>query len=992
MRIRPTLAPLPFVFCLLVTVLPGVAAGNDSWHVTSWTTDDALPQGSVYAIHETADGYLWFTTFGGLVRYDGIEFTVFAKATTPGLRSNRFTALFESVDGTLWAGTEDGFVTRCRSGAFTTYSVDGTVTPVLSISADDSSPPWAFTEHGLFRFDGTRFVRAGPPAITRRFLYMTGSAAVDDAGVTVLHPGRPARLLPFEGLLAANAKGTVRADGKSLWIVDADKGIFRFDHDALSRIDNPVALDVIRNATAPVAGADFIGAFTQSRDGAFWIAQASRGIARVDGHSVEWITPEDGLCGLVVMRLYEDREGTMWATTRGSGISVIRRRRARTFGAAAGMDPPNAYPILSYDGQLLVGSWGGGVYRFDGQHFHRSLPSTGWVTSLADGGDGTVWVSTRNGGVQRVRGDEMRSFGTADGLPSSFIPVIYRAGNGQLWFGTSNGLATLAPGDRFVSYRMSSAGWNFIRSIAEEHDGALLLGTQAGVARFRDGRFSIVADERSLSSASIRAIHVDVDGTTWIGTYDGGLNRLREGQVATITTRQGLFDNGVFAIVEDGAFFWMSSNRGVYRVSRYDLNAVADGRITAVSSLALTRSDGLLSAECNGGTQPVAARTPDGKLWFPTQEGIVSIDPRLVPESLPAPQIIMSGVAIDGEPRSPSEELRVPPSGKRVEFRFVAPTMFESRLIRYRYKLEGFDRGWNDNGGARVVAYTNIPPGRYRFVVSASNGAGRWSQPAATELRVLPPFWRTNWFMIAAVAAASLLLGTAYRMRVAAIERKQALQVEFSRRLLTEQEGERKRVASELHDSLGQNLLIIRNRALLALDQDSPSIAKEQLEEISSTASSAIDEVRRIAHNLRPVELDHLGLTRSLGVLLRKMSSSSNILFSGDLEPVDGLLTKEAEVNIFRIVQEWLSNVARHSDANAAVVSLRREDHTLRLRIRDDGSGFSRAQAAKDERLGIGLRSIAERAHMLGGTYDIQSTLGEGTSMTIEFPVRESEA
>jgi ligand-binding sensor domain-containing protein len=130
MRIRGTLAPIPFVLCIFLTVLSGLASGNDAWHVTSWTTDDALPQGSVYAIHETADGYLWFTTLGGLVRYDGIEFTVFAKATTPGLRSNRFTTLFESTDGTLWAGTEDGFVTRYRDGSFTTYSVDGTVTPV----------------------------------------------------------------------------------------------------------------------------------------------------------------------------------------------------------------------------------------------------------------------------------------------------------------------------------------------------------------------------------------------------------------------------------------------------------------------------------------------------------------------------------------------------------------------------------------------------------------------------------------------------------------------------------------------------------------------------------------------------------------------------------------------------------------------------------------------------------------------------------------------
>jgi signal transduction histidine kinase len=317
-----------------------------------------------------------------------------------------------------------------------------------------------------------------------------------------------------------------------------------------------------------------------------------------------------------------------------------------------------------------------------------------------------------------------------------------------------------------------------------------------------------------------------------------------------------------------------------------------------------------------------------------------------------------------------------------VEFRFAAPSSVGSLLTRYRYKLEGYDRGWNEIAGERVAAYTSLPPGRYRFVVTASNAAGRWNEtPASTSLRVLPPFWSTWWFRASVIAAVALLLWALFRLRMRAIEREQAAQAAFSQRLLTQQEEERKRVAGELHDSLGQSLLIIKNRALLALDGS----GEQQLEEISATASAAIDEVRRIAHNLRPVELDHLGLTRSLQVLVQRMSSSSPILFSGDLEPVDKLLTKEAEVNVFRIVQEWLSNVARHSKATAAVVSLRRRDHHLRLRIQDDGSGVALRPA--DGRAGIGLRSIAERVEMLGARYDIRSKPGEGTTMTVEVPL-----
>jgi signal transduction histidine kinase/ligand-binding sensor domain-containing protein len=966
--------------------LPATADGS-AWQVTSWTTDDALPQGVVYAIRQTADGYLWFTTLGGLVRYDGVEFTVFARGVTPGLRSNRFTTLAEGRDGTLWAGTEDGFVTRYRRGAFSTISIDGSLSPVIAIDAEGARPS-VVTLAGQFHFDGSKFIRTRDVAVSRNFLYRTGPATVDDRGVTVYASSREPRLFPVEGLGGPVPRGLVTGDEGAVWIVDDAHRIFEVRDGVLRPVQHPALTEVVRTMQKTDGGV--LRAMARTRDGAFWVAHSSRGIARVHGSAVEWITRADGLTSLDVCRIYEDREGTIWATTAGGGINALRRRAAHTYGAAEGMHPPIAYPLLTEGQELLVGSWGGGVYHFDRQRFAKTTDVEGWILALARGADGALWVSSHGMGVIRIRNGERRHFTRKDGLPSHTIRVVHRARDGAMWFGGNEGLARLGNDDRMVRHRLHAPQWNMIEAIAEDRDGSLLVGTRAGLARIRNGKTTVVADEKSgLSSGYVRALHVGGDGTIWIGTYDGGLNRLRNGRIAPITTRQGLFDNGVFAIVEDAGFFWMSSNRGIHRASVRELHAVADGEIQAVSSLALTRGDGLLSAECNGGAQPAAARTADGLLWFPTQQGIVAVNPKLVPVSAAPPPTHLTGVSVDGESRPPLDELRVSPGSRRVEFRFAAPTTRASRLIRYRYKLEGFDPRWNEVVGERVASYTQIPPGRYRFLVSASNADGAWTEkPASASVVVLPPFWQTWWFRTAAAAAAVLLLWLLYALRMRGVRKEQVAQAEFSRRLLMQQEDERKRVASELHDSLGQSLLIIKNRALLGIDQHATGAAREQLDEISTTASSAIDEVRRIAHNLRPAELDHLGLTRSLEVLVRRMSSSSPILFSGDLDPVDKLLPREAEVNVFRIVQEWLSNIARHSKATAAVVSLRREDHRLRLRIHDDGSGFGRDNA-NEARTGIGLRSIAERVQMLGGTYDIRSTAGEGTSMTVDLPLRE---
>jgi len=915
-----------------------------------------------------------------LVRYDGIAFRVFERATTRGIASNRFTTMFEDRAGTLWAGTEDGFLTALRRGVFRSYHAGGPANAICAIGESGGSL-WALSNDGFFAFDGAAFVPRVPPTLgTRTFTtpygygYHQGFAYATLSGVEIVSPDLHRTLTPRDGLTTDRVTAIETDQHGAVWIAQHGH-VLRLLHG-----------EIRSYPLGPEMPAEAISAVLLASDGALWLAIEGEGLVRIGQRGSEWITRSDGLASQSVSTLFEDREGTLWAGTSDNGLSCIRPRIARVFGVESGLANPNVYPLIASGNTLLAGTWGSGVYRLVAGGFQPVGTATGHVMSLLEQPDGTLWWTIYGEGVTLWKAGRKRHFTAADGLPNQIVPALYRDRAGHLWAGTFGGL-TVLDGDRFKPIPINANGsWREIHVLAEDRDGSMLMGTRAGVGRWKNGKFTIVADERSgLASGNVRAIHVDDDGTLWIGTYDGGLSRIRNGRVATITTRDGLFDNGVFSILEEQSFFWMSCNRGIYRVARAELNAVADGALRSLSALVLTRRDGLESAECNGGVQSAGCKTADGRFWFPTQRGIVVINPTLLHSGGPPPQVRIVGATVDGQEVSPTMPLRVAAGGRRIEIHYASMTFIDSERIRYRSMLEGLDRTWSQIIGSRTATYTGLAPGRYRFLVSAANAAGQWNaRPASVDVVVLPPFWRTGWFdtLFAAVVGSALLL--AFWVRLRRIESRRAAQSEFSRRLILQQEDERKRVALELHDSLGQNLLVIKNRALLAAERgnDVASVTK-QLGEISETASTAIDEVRRIAYNLRPAELDHVGITKAIEALLRRMGASSPILVSSQLDAVDGLLSKEAEVNIFRIIQEWMSNVVRHSGATAAVVSMISEPPRIRIRVHDNGVGLS--DQGEDGRVGLGIRSIAERARILGGTCDITSQEGEGTTMTVHF-------
>jgi signal transduction histidine kinase len=567
--------------------------------------------------------------------------------------------------------------------------------------------------------------------------------------------------------------------------------------------------------------------------------------------------------------------------------------------------------------------------------------------------------------------------------------AIHEDDRGVRWFGTDHGLVRQTESELVRYTTADGLADNRVTALLGGAGGVLWIGTSRGLTRLHDGVFRTYAEREGFIGNHVRALLEDQDAL-WIGTYDGGLYRLADGRLTRYTTADGLHDNGVFQILDDGlGHVWMGSNRGISRVRRDDLHAFADGRLRTIQSTVFGIKDGLTTLECNGGRQPSGLRMPDGTLWIPTQGGVAIVSPASVRVNPHPPPVRIEDVRMAGASvASWTAGIEVPADRSSFEIDYTALSFVNPDQVRFRYRLAGLEDGWVEAGARRTAAYHRIPPGRYTFEVIAANSDGVWSATGdQVAIAILAPFWRQTWFLASLaviVAAAGVVIE---RRRVARFRREHARQQAYARQLLETQERERRRISNELHDSLGQTLFMIRQRARAAGEADAPPEAGETpFGAIAGLATRAYDEMKEIAYNLRPYQLDKIGLTRTIDGMLGRVSRACGLDIAADLDDIDDLFADDAQINVYRIVQEGVSNIVRHAGATEAGVSICRRGRVVVMEIRDNGVGFA---PAGDRGAGagssFGLTHLLERARVLNGTVEIRSRPGAGTTLVIRL-------
>jgi len=633
-----------------------------------------------------------------------------------------------------------------------------------------------------------------------------------------------------------------------------------------------------------------------------------------------------------------------------------------------------------------------------------------------------------DGGLTRLKNGRATHYTWHDGLINAGLRVLHEDAAGDLWIGTDRGASCFKDGKFITNPMTERLAGDSVRDICEDRSGALWFATRNGLDRWENNQFTAFTTADGLSSNTLTALYVDAENTLWIGTAGGGLNRYRNGRFTAYTTRQGLFSDEIFGILDDSqAWLWMSCSKGIFRVRKKDLDAFDRGKIETIPSLAYGKNDGLETPQCNGGGKPSAWKSRDGRLWFPTSKGLVTVDPKTVKLDEEPPSVFIEVVVADERTietgrtdlagattvlKRRTSPLRIPPGRSELEFQYAALDFAAPEKEHFEYRLEGVDAGWINAGTRRVAYYNNLAPGRYRFEVKACNKDGVWNQAEASLVIILQPhYWQTLWFRgllgfaIIGGVCGSVLYAARRRMQrqLILLEQQQAV------------EKERGRIAKDMHDQLGAGLTqigLLGEFARRAVGKVAGQTQNSQL----STINSICDTARELAQTLDEIvwmvnprndTLNKLGLY--LAAYVEEFFQATPIRCRLDIPPGLPSLPLSAELrhNLFLTVKEALNNIVKHSQASEVRVRLALEDSTLAIDLEDNGIGIQapRAKCQVPSAMnpepfvvspatshvspsGNGLSNMKERIEEIGGTFEVTSQPNDGTRIRLRIPIK----
>ena len=953
-----------------------------------WQTEDGLPQNTVVAITQTRDGYLWVGTLAGLARFDGLHFQVFDAANTPCLRDERIASLYEDTRGTLWIGHESGDVTCYRDGRFESFS-KGTHPGdrVQSFAEDEHGWVWLFRQSGLLeRADRLNSAATSATDGSSRMLSLTRNPAgriwiriegeASELKDGVVHP------IDFGPTLYSSfVRGLGAATDGGLWVV-CDQSVRKWADGHWAEIRGRW-------------GNSDVSLLRELRDGALAIGTMESGLNLMypDGRTVTF-DYNHGAIQNWIRFIYEDREGNLWVAAGSGGLAMIR---PIAFGVLNAPDNWQGRTVLSVvpgrEGGLWIGTEGAGVYRYwEGEwtHYGEAEGFTNlYIWSLAVDASGRLWAGTWNDGVFRQE-EEGGRFVRASELEPIGAPVMalrFDLPGHSLWIGTGNGLLQWRDGGKTWHLRNPDGPATTVYAMARDTRDAMWLALDAaGVGRLSGGGLKLFGQNTDPATNSAQCLLADGD-VLWVGTQNGGLTRLKDGRISSISIEQGLVSRAVCHIEDDGlGDLWLSTHHGIVRLTKGELDRCANGESATVAGQTFDRDDGLPTLEYSGGLEAAGCRTGDGLLWFTSNKGLVSVNPAaLLLNPLPPP-VVVEAMYVDGRMAEVGGASRLaprlPPAHQRIEFRFTALSLTAPNKVLFKYRLQGLDESWIEAGDKRTAFYSHLAPGHYRFQVIACNNDGVWNTDGASLAFTVEPFyWQTWWFRSLAVLLAATGVGLIVRFQTRRRMQLRLDELEYERGI----ERERTRIAQDIHDDIGTSLtrITMLSQSVRA-ETGQPAKTAVVLERIHDAALEVTHTLDEIVWAVNPRHDTLDSLVNYVSRLAQETMNEAGIACRIDL-PMNlppWPLKAQVRHNLLLAFKEVLNNILKHARATEVHVSLALQEAAFAITIQDNGSGsavpFAGTPVPNRNLGGNGLENMRRRLAQIGGSCEVQAAPGQG--------------
>ena len=770
---------------------------------TAWKVREGFTKGTIFSMAQTPDGYLWLGTEFGLVRFDGAQAVPWQPPNGEQLPSNFIQDLLVGRDGTVWIGTDKGLASW-KEGKFTQYPAFAGYR-IYSLLQDAGGAIWFAAQNPgricSVQAGKTQCYGDGSFGFSVSALYEDHKGNLWVSAETGLWRWAPGPAKHYGLPEGVQADELVEDENGALLMTTNKSGRFEGHVNGSMEGLKQLVAGKLQDYTLP----EMAGQFTplrlfRSSDGSLWIGTV-RGLLHLYRGRIDRFSVADGLSGDLITSIYEDREGSVWVST-STGLDRFREFAIPTISVNQGLSIA-AVDVLqaTSDGSIWIATadglnrWQrgqmtvygrGNVPRQNGRTDRQTAIVNARVTEVANSGLrnkvnslgqddlGRLWAESREGVFYFDRGRFVR----VPGLPGGDTSSIAGDGHGKVWISNlDQGLLYSTPEGAVQRIPWTRFGHSYAEALLpDRQQGGLWLGfIEGGIAYLKDGqiRSSYNATE-GLGKGAVMDLLYGSDGAVWAAT-EGGLSRVKDGRITTLTSKNGLpCDSVQWAIEDNDHSVWLDMRCGVVRVARSELDAWLSDSKRAIQTKVFGSSDGVWSFGRNGSHTPYVTKSPDGKIWFSAPDGVSIIDPRHLPFNKLPPPVHIEQITADGKSFDSSHSLGLPPRIRDLTIRYTALSLVAPEKVHFRFRLDGQDAGWREVVNNREVQYSNLAPGNYRFRVTACNNSGVWNEEGAIlDFSIAPAYWQTNWFRALCAAVAIGLVWGLFRLRIRQLQQQE---------------------------------------------------------------------------------------------------------------------------------------------------------------------------------------------------------------------------